>query len=158
MNRNPGIKFNILTAHLLSLCGVFSPALAETYKCVEHGITSYTQTRCPDGASQSIHKSSNNISDKDYQQAIKTSEKEKADLNKILSARSKEEEKYQKEQRKIYAKNEKDKQKCASLQLSAKWAKEDLANATAKSMSKAKSKLKKANEKAELQCKSGAGQ
>ncbi|MCX7219277.1 MAG: DUF4124 domain-containing protein [Burkholderiales bacterium] len=142
----------------LSLLIPIAPASAETYKCVDKGVSTYRQTPCPDSATQSLHKSSNNISGKDYQQAVKTSEKEKADLNKLLSARQKEEEKYQKEQRKISAKNEKDKQKCASLQLSAKWAKEDLANATAKSMNKAKTKLKKANEKAELQCKSGGGQ
>jgi hypothetical protein len=142
----------------LTLFILIAPASAETYKCVDNGVSTYTQSPCPDTATQSVHKSSNNISDKDYRQAIKTSEKEKADLNRLLSARSKEEEKYQKEQRKISAKNEKNRQKCASLQLSAKWAKEDLANATAKSMTKAKSKLKKANEKAELQCKSGAGQ
>jgi dipeptidase len=142
----------------LTLLIPITSASAETYKCVDNGVSTYTQTPCPDTATQSVHKSSNNVSDKDYQQAIKTSKKEKADLNSLLSARSKEEEKYQKEQRKISTKNEKDRQKCAALQLSAKWAKEDLANATAKSMSKAKSKLKKANEKAELQCKSGAGQ
>lgn len=142
----------------LTLFILIAPASAETYKCVDNGVSTYTQSPCPDTATQSVHKSSNNVSDKDYQQAIKTSEKEKADLNRLLSARSKEEEKYQKEQRKISSKNEKNRQKCVSLQLSAKWAKEDLANASAKSMSKAKSKLKKANEKAELQCKSGAGQ
>lgn len=150
------IALSVVSSHLL-LFTLTATASAETYKCVENGVTAYTQTACPDGAKQSLHKSSNNISESDYRQAVKVSEKEKFELNKILSARKKEEEKFEKEMRKISAKNEKNRQKCASLQLSAKWAKDDLANATPKTMAKAKTRLKKANEKAELQCKSGAG-
>jgi hypothetical protein len=156
MSRKPWISLSIIIAHL-NLISLVTPASAETYKCVENGVSTYTQTRCPDGAIESIHKSSNNISDKDYQQAVKASEKEKAELNKLVSARKKEEENLAKEMRKISAKNEKNRQKCASLQLSAKWAREDLANATPKTIARANARLKRANEKAELQCKSGAG-
>ncbi|MFZ6748080.1 DUF4124 domain-containing protein [Undibacterium sp. Ren11W] len=156
MKRKPWICLSIVITHI-NLFSLVAPASAETYKCVESGVSTYSQTRCPDAAVQSVHRSSNNISDKDYQQAVKASEKQKAELNKILSTRKKEEEKLEKEMRKISAKNEKNRQKCASLQLSAKWAKDDLANATAKTMTKAKTKLKKANEKAEMQCKSSGG-
>jgi hypothetical protein len=126
---------------------------AETYKCMEDGVTSFSQQACKSGVSTPVRLNSTEVTQEARQQALNLSAKEKAELGKLQETRQREEVKAEKQMRALAAKNEKKKQQCASLQLKQKWASEDLASASGKNEVKAKTRLKRAKEKTELLCK-----
>lgn len=134
-------------------CALSSMALAETYKCTKNGAITYSQAPCSDGVSITATTPDGAIPLADYQDAIKRNRKDEITLKKIQDKRDKEDARYEKEMRAVAAKNAKAKQKCIGLQANSTWAKEDLANAQPKAENKARLKLKRANEKLALYCK-----
>jgi hypothetical protein len=144
------------TAHFIACVSLFllsQMATAETYKCMEDGVTSFTEQPCKSGMSTPLKLQSDEVTAEARQQALNLSAKEKAELHRLQETRQREELKMEKQMRALAAKNEKEKQQCASLQLKEKWAREDLANASGKNEAKAKSRLKRAKEKTHLLCK-----
>lgn len=144
------------TSHFIACVSLFllsQIAVAETYKCMEDGVTSFTQQPCKSGVSIPLKLQSDEVTAEARQQALNLSAKEKAELRQLQEARQREESQMEKQMRALAAKNEKKKQQCASLQLKEQWAREDLANASGKNEAKAKSRLKRAKEKTQLSCK-----
>ena len=142
------LTFLIVTFYVFSI-----DAEAEIYKCQNNNAITYSESPCKNGLTIPIKIPDSQVSPLEYQRAIDTNKKEKTELQKLQHSRRTEEEKTRKEMKAVAAKNEKVRQKCDDLRLNAKWAKEDLSNASRRNEEKAKSKLKRAIEKAEASCK-----
>lgn len=144
---------SIILFHLIAFCS--ANTLAEVYQCELNGKTTYSQTPCIHNEKQTIRQEnlislqptpeSQQLSKLQHQKDIKESKR-------LEDARHRTEAKRDREIKKNVAKADKQKEKCDYLQLQVKWAKDDLANSPPKAESKARSKLKKANEKANFFC------
>jgi hypothetical protein len=128
-------------------------ACAEMYRCVLDGSTTYSQTPCPHTDSKPIKIPVNQATSDEYKQALKKNAQDKIIVKKLENSRHKNDAKYEGKMKTIAARNEKEQQKCTKLQASVKWAEEDLKNAQPKAEMNARLKLKRASEKASLQCK-----
>ncbi len=128
-------------------------AYAESYKCIQDSSTTYSQTPCPNSDSKPINIPVIQASSDDTKQALKKNLQDKIIIKKMENTRLKNDAKYEREMKTIAAHNAKEQQKCAKLQASVKWAEEDLKNVQPKAEMKARLKLKRASEKASLQCK-----
>lgn len=144
----------LLFCLFLSLNTVCPSLLAETYKCVHQGATTYSQTPCETGISKPITLKPDEVPAETYRQALKQNAQDKMTVEKMQDARHKSEAKYEREMKAIARKNEVKKQQCDALQAKVKWAKEDLAASGARTENKAKLKLKRADENLALHCQS----
>lgn len=126
---------------------------AEAYKCTHNGTTTYSQTPCETGISKPIQQRPDEVPAEVYRQALKQNAQDKVTVEKMRDARHRSEAKYEREMKAIAQKNENKKQECDALQAKVKWAKEDLAASGGRSETKAKLKLKRANENLALHCK-----
>jgi hypothetical protein len=139
----------LLIALLLSFC---TPAFA-IYKCETNGRVSYNDTPCPE-SQHAKHVNTVNASplSSDSAQAQRQLTQEKNQVRQLQQERRQRETAENKQQdrnARTYAVKQK---KCASSALHKKWAKEDAAQATGKSASKATRKARRAAEKYELEC------
>lgn len=128
---------------------------AEVYQCERDGRIQYSQTPCtPDQkalgkkVTQDTTESTN-----ETQRHIQQLAQDKKEAARLERERHKTEEKRDKEFRRQAAKTEKQKGQCDKARLQIKWAEEDARNASPKSEAKARQKLKRTKEKAELACK-----
>lgn len=149
----PHCQLIIFFALLMDVSTPSSMARGEAYKCINKNATSYEQYPCAEGVSTAVELSDKTVLSSQYLHAVKLAAIEKKEAKTLSNHRHKTEEKYNREMNSIATKNEKIKQKCAALQTTVKWAKEDLQNVTLKTERKLKLKLKRATEKAALTCK-----
>jgi hypothetical protein len=145
-------KYQYLLCTLLLILSVSKNTYAQAYKCAIDGKVTFSQTPCKNASSEMIELKASPVSDIEYQRAIKRNKRDAAELKKIETAREKEFIQNQKRANKLAAKNKKDKQRCDDYQLKVKWAREDLADAKPKTEIKARTKLRRAEEKAALAC------
>ncbi|MFZ6772439.1 DUF4124 domain-containing protein [Undibacterium sp. SXout7W] len=146
---------NQFLTHSFVLAMAIAPiAHAEIYQCEENGKISYSQTACKTGSKETQRQFSvENNSNPGYGKIAEQLKKDKAESKQLTDKRHKEEVKYEKEVKQITLKAEKKKEKCDYLQMQVKWAAENLENASPKTQSQARTKLKRAKEKAEFFCK-----
>lgn len=144
----------LLTTLFAICCNLWTvgDARAETYRCVKNGQTTFSEIPCPDGTSVPVQIRSSVVSAQDYQHAVEQHKKDQAALQKIETARQKEEAQREKAAQKLASQHQKQKAKCDDLQLKVKWAREDLTQSSPKSEAKARQKLKRAQEKLALTC------
>jgi hypothetical protein len=150
------MQLSTLTQLLLcsSLVLGVSKAHAATYKCEKEGRITFTEIPCSDGKSSEIklNTNANAVAESEYQRALKNKKNDEAALKKIETTRDKDLANQAKESKTLAAKNEKKKAQCADLQLKLKWAQEDARNASIKNEEKAKTKVRRASEKADQAC------
>jgi hypothetical protein len=136
----------LLIALLLSFC---TPAFA-IYKCEANGRISYNDTPCPESKHVNTVNASQLSSDPAQAERQLTQQKnEVRQLQQERRQRETAESKQQDRNARTYAAKQK---KCASSALHKKWAEEDAAQASGKSISKATRKARRAAEKYELEC------
>ncbi|CAN5173532.1 hypothetical protein BH11PSE11_BH11PSE11_36210 [soil metagenome] len=139
----------------LTLCGLIfssSSALA-IYKCDSGGSVTYTASPCADGKGIDLgSKVTIRPSEADNALAAKQSAQEKTELTRLENTRHKREAIEAREQRRAAKANAAKQKKCQSLAQRRKWAAEDAAKATMKAAEKAKLKLRRLDEKIELEC------
>lgn len=137
----------LITLALLSLS---APALA-VYKCEAAGKTVYSDVPCPD----SVHSGKElrlTTGASDSADAQRRQQQDKKELQRLESARKKQEAVDQKEQQRARKAQQARAKKCNALALRIKWAKEDADRATGRSREKAERNLRRAEEKHQLSC------
>ena len=135
---------------LCATAGVFAianPAFA-IYKCVANGAVTYSDAPCPGGKPLDIGESPPH----DAADAQRRAASEKQTLARIESERRKQEAKEETARRKSARAHASLERKCAALERRRKWAAEDAASATGKSVEKAKRKARRAAELFEAEC------
>lgn len=143
-----------LMALLLSSSCIQHLSAAEVYQCERDGRIQYSQTPCtPDqktlGKKVTQDATENSNETQHHIQKLAQDKKEAARLER---ERHKTEDKRDKEFSRQAAKTEKQKSQCDKARLQIKWAEEDARNASPKSEAKARQKLRRTKEKAELAC------
>lgn len=140
---------------LLSISCVQHLSAAEVYQCEKDGRMQYSQTPCTQDqkalGKKITQESTDSASEK--QRRITQLAQDKKEAARLERERHKTEDKRDKEINRQTAKTEKQKGQCDKARLQIKWAEEDARNASPKSEAKARQKLKRTKEKAELACK-----
>lgn len=152
-NRTPAIFYSGLQVAVFLLISGLTHA--ETYRCEQDGKTAFSQTPCAAGARQTeFHGNAHSepVPEAARQAAVQQLKHEQREASRLEKNRHKADAKHEHEMRIIAAKAEQQKQKCDALHLQIKWAQEDLATTSPKSEAKARLKLKRAKEKADLAC------
>lgn len=143
-----------LMTFLLSISCVQHLSAAEIYQCEKNGRMQYSQTPC----SQDQKAIGKNVtldstdSESEKQHRINQLAQDKKEAARLERERHKTEDKRDKENSRQVAKAEKQKTQCDKAHLQVKWAEEDARSASPKSEAKARQKLKRTKEKADLVC------
>lgn len=124
------------------------------YKCIDQGKTFYSQLPCKGTGTKLVDLKSNTPTDGAIQDAVKAQRQRLAESNKLQKVRERAEAKEESKNRAIVKKMESEQKQCDAQQLKTKWAKEDLSNSQPKNETKARAKLKRANERTAIACKS----
>lgn len=149
----PDNPFLLKLSSLIFLLTLSGSSLATVYRCEQQGKIQYSQTPCPSGQTgQVLHQPLSVPSESERAQATGIANQEKAAANKLEKDRHTREQKQERELRQLSAQREKQKSQCERAQLQVKWANEDVHQAQPKAETRAKQKLKRANEKAALAC------
>ena len=140
---------------LMILCAYVGTTNADTsaFKCQENGKTIYSQAPCKNGNLTAIEIKTDNPSAHEQQLAQEAHRQRLKTLGSMEKSRHREEARQDSINRHLASQAASAKKHCEAKQLQAKWAKEDLKNAQLKTEMKARQKLKRADEKAELACK-----
>ncbi|MBR7792280.1 DUF4124 domain-containing protein [Undibacterium sp. FT147W] len=143
-----------LMAFLLSISCVQHLSAAEIYQCEKDGRMQYSQTPCSQDQKALGKKVTQDTTDSasEKQRHVTQLAQDKKEAARLERKRHKTEDKRDKEISRQAAKTEKQKDKCDKAHLQVKWAEEDARNASPKSEAKARQKLKRTKEKADLAC------
>jgi hypothetical protein len=135
---------------MLALLSLSAPALA-VYKCEAAGKTVYSDVPCAESvqSSKEIRLTPDGGDSTDAQQRLQQDKKE---LQRLESARKKQEEADEKARQRARKAQQKNAKKCSELALHLKWAKEDAEQATGRSREKAQRNLRRSEEKYQLSC------
>ncbi|MBC3874395.1 hypothetical protein [Undibacterium flavidum] len=151
------MKFFVSTMLFLSLgLGVsLSSAIADTpaFKCQDNGKIIFSQTPCKSGTSTVIDIKTIRPSEQEQHAAQNAHQQRLKIVSKLEKSRHKDDAKQDAINRHIASQAASARKHCEAKQLQAKWAKEDLKNTQPKAEMKARQKLKRAEEKADLVCK-----
>lgn len=144
-----------LMVFLLSISCVQNLSAAEIYQCEKDGRMQYSQTPCSLDQKAIGKKVTLDATDSasEKQHRINQLAQDKKEAARLERERHKTEDKRDKENSRQAAKTEKQKSQCDKAHLQVKWAEEDARNASPKSEGKARQKLKRTKEKADLACK-----
>ena len=147
--------YSLFFISLLAVYAAPNSRATEVYQCEKNGTKQFAQTACPsDALQQGPVKVSVSTPSADEQRAAVLRQKKAQDtLNQLQHAREKEEEKQAKVATKLANKYQQHKAVCDQAQLHAKWAQEDMREATEKTAAKAKIRSRREKEKADLICK-----
>jgi type IV secretory pathway VirB10-like protein len=133
----------------LALLACSAPALA-AYKCEVAGKTVYSDAPCADSVhTKEIQLQPNSRDANDAQQRLQQDKKE---LQRLESARKKQEATDQKAWQRARKTQQAREKKCKELALRAKWAREDADHASGRSREKAQRNAQRAEEKYQLSC------
>lgn len=130
-------------------------AIADTqvYKCVQNGLTSFSQTPCPNSNNTKHDIKSYTPSNDAYTTAQRENQNRQKEYDKLVKIRHQSEAKDE-AQRRAAAKQLAVKQKqCDNLKLRTDWAKEDFNNAKLKAQEHARTKLKRSEQLYAMNCK-----
>lgn len=146
----------LLHSVALSLMFVLPPlsAQADIMRCEKNGQVIYQHDACPKGTnSLGQLKPLPAPSEKQKKEARRQADQDKKQTEQMRNQRLKREEKTDREIRRAVASSEKARVLCDKAKLRVKWAEEDLRGAGPKQENKARQKLRREKEKAELSCK-----
>lgn len=136
------------TLLICMLLPLFTPAFA-IYKCKSNSKIAYSQQPCSDGTSVDLRDMTNNSpADADAAKARAQAAREKAELARLEKARHKREAVQERVDRASAAKRK----KCQSLDLRKKRLTKDATTSRTKSSEKARGKVRRIEEKIELEC------
>jgi type IV secretory pathway VirB10-like protein len=143
-----------LMTFLLSISCVQHLSAAEIYQCEKDGRMQYSQTPCSQDQKAIGKKVTQDATDSasEKQHRINQLAQDKKEAARLERERHKTEDKRDKENSRQAAKTEKQKSQCDKAHLQVKWAEEDARSASPKSEAKARQKLKRTKEKADLVC------
>lgn len=149
------MKFFASTILFLSFNFNLSAASADTpaFKCQDNGKTIFSQTPCKSGTSTAIDIKTIAPSEQEQHAAQNAHQQRLKTLSKLEKSRHKDDAKQDAINRRLASQAASKRKHCEAKQLQAKWAKEDFKNTQPKAEMKARQKLKRAEEKAELVCK-----
>ncbi|MFZ6817664.1 hypothetical protein [Undibacterium sp. Ji22W] len=149
------MKFFVSMMLFLSLNLNFRSATADTpaYKCQENGKTIFSQIPCRGGTSTAIDIKTIRPSEQEQHAAQNAHQQRLKTLSKLEKKRHQDDAKQDAINRHLANQAAGARKRCEAKQLQTKWAKEDLKNTQPKAEMKARQKLKRAEEKADLVCK-----
>jgi hypothetical protein len=139
------------TLLLLALLSASAPALA-VYKCEAAGKVVYSDAPCRSTTGGSMKEIDIAPPLSDAATAQQRAEQDKKELQRLETARRKQEAIDEKERHHAFKAQEAKKKKCRELALRSKWAREDAAQAVGKSSEKARRNAHRAAEKYHLAC------
>lgn len=135
---------------LLAILFVTSVSAQAAYKCEQQGHVSYSDTPCPN--SKTIATSVVQPVPTDSARARDQSVQQKAELQRMESARHRREATEETQQRRVARAYSAKQKKCKGLALHKKWADEDVRSANNKATAKAQIKARRATEKHAIEC------
>lgn len=122
------------------------------FKCLDNGKTVFSQTPCKGGTSTAIDIKTIHPSEQEQHAAQNAHQQRLRTLSKLEKSRHKDEAQQDTINRRLASQAASARKRCEAKQLQTKWAKEDLKNTQPKAEMKARQKLKRAEEKADLVC------
>jgi hypothetical protein len=141
------------TILILPMLAVLSTPAMAIYKCESAGKISYSDSPCSNSKGIKFEEPlEHRPSARDITDAKLKAAREKAELERIESKRSKREAKEEKDREKIARAGADKRKKCDEMALQKKWADEDAASATGKSAQKARRTARRKAEKLEMEC------
>jgi len=152
------MKVHSLLSHSLALSLLFAlpplSAQADIMRCEKNGQVIYQHDACPKGTnSLGQLKPLPAPSEKQKKEARRQADQDKKQADQMRGQRLKREEKSERETKRAIASSEKARVLCDKAKLRVKWAEEDARGAGPKQENKARQKLRREKEKAELSCK-----
>ncbi len=140
----------LLLVLLVSL--TFPGSALAIYKCESGGQTVYSDTPCHNGKTERMQEITVNTAATDAALAQKQAQQDKQELQRLQQERHKQEKVDALQQEKRNKASAAKKQKCAESAQRVKWANEDAASASGKTVERARQKARRTAEKHHLTC------